>query len=426
MLYIIDGIIIDGDNMEKAILIRFGDLVLKGKNKPKFIGQIKKNIKSKLEHLNVEYTYQHDRIFVHFNEVDSEAVIRHLGYVSGIHSFSYVYKTTTDIEALVSLCKDVIEKEVVLPTTFKIETRRTDKNYPVSSLDVSAKVAKLVLPNFNGLKVEVRNPQTVLSIEIRSDGAYVYVGKIPGLGGFPIGLGGRGLVMLSGGIDSPVSAHLMMKQGINIELFHFESTPLTPLESVQKVIDLSKKLAYYTPENKVKLHLVPFTKIHETILSHVEDSYIITIMRRMFYRLAERFSEVNNIDTLISGESVGQVASQTLASIQVIEAVTSIPVLRPVITYDKNDIINIAKRIDTYETSILPFNDCCSIYVPKSPVTKPSIYQANLEEAKFEFETLLTEALDNTQTMVITPHTVFDIAAHGFDVKEALASFYKE
>lgn len=412
--------------MEKAILIRFGDLVLKGKNKPRFIGQIKKNIKNKLKHIDVEFTFQHDRIFVHFNEVDSDAVIKYLGYVSGIHSFSYVYKTTKDLESIASLAKEVITKEVKIPTTFKIETRRTDKNYPLKSLDISQKIAGMVLPSFDGLKVEVRHPETVLNIELRSEGTYIYVGKIPGLGGFPIGLGGKGLVMLSGGIDSPVAAHLMMKQGINVELFHFESTPLTPLESVQKVIDIAKKLAHYTADNKIKLHFVPFTKIHEAILSYVGDPYIITIMRRMFYRLGERFANINGLDTLINGESVGQVASQTLSSIKVIETVTSIPILRPVITYDKNDIINLSKKIDTYDISILPFNDCCSIYVPRNPVTKPTIIQAVKEESKFEFESLLEDALGNIQTLIVTPTTDFDIASYGFDVKDALASFKEE
>lgn len=412
--------------MEKAILIRFGDLVLKGKNKPKFIGQIKKNIRSKLKNVNVEYTFQHDRIYVHFNEVDSDEVIKQLGYVSGIHSFSYIYKTTKDIESIAQLAKEVIQKEVKLPTTFKIETKRTDKNYPLKSLEISQKVASLILPSFDGIKVEVKNPETVLDIELRSEGTYIYVGKIPALGGFPIGLGGKGLVMLSGGIDSPVAAHLMMKQGIDVELFHFESTPLTPLESVQKVIEIAKKLAYYTPYNKIKLHLVPFTKIHEAILSYVADPYIITIMRRMFYRLGESYANQHGLDTLINGESVGQVASQTLSSIKVIENVTSIPILRPVITYDKNDIINLSKKIDTYDISILPFNDCCSIYVPRNPVTKPTIEQALKEESRFEFKELLEDALKNVQTMIITPTTDFEIALHGFDVKDAISSYTQE
>ena len=421
-----DGIIINGDIMEKAILIRFGDLVLKGKNKPRFIGQIKKNIKNKLKHINVEYTFQHDRIYVHFDEVDSADVVKHLGYVSGIHSFSYIYKTTKDIESIAALAREVIKKEVKLPTTFKIETKRTDKNYPLKSLEISQQVAHLVLPSFEGLKVEVYKPETLLNIELRSEGTYIYVGKMPALGGFPIGLGGKGLVMLSGGIDSPVAAHLMMKQGIEVELFHFESTPLTPLESVQKVIDISKKLAHYTPNNKIKLHLVPFTKIHEAILSYVGDPYIITIMRRMFYRLGEQYANTHYMDTLINGESVGQVASQTLSSIKVVENVTNIPILRPVITYDKNDIINLSKKIDTYDISILPFNDCCSIYVPRNPVTKPTIEQAIREESKFEFEELLKDALDNIQTMVITPTTDFEIAQHGFDVKDALSLYTQE
>ncbi len=416
----------EGDIMEKAILIRFGDLVLKGKNKPRFIGQIKKNIKNKLKHLDVEYTFQHDRIFLHFQAEDSEEVIKQLGYVSGIHSFSYIYKTTKDIDDIAALAKEVIQKEIKLPTTFKVETKRTDKNYALTSLEISRKIAALILPSFEGLTVDVHAPQTVLNIELRSEGTYIYVGKMEALGGFPIGLGGKGLVMLSGGIDSPVAAHLMMKQGIEVELFHFESTPLTPLESVQKVIDIAKKLSLYTPYNKIKLHFVPFTKLHEAILSYVADPYIITIMRRMFFRIAEKYANLHGIDTLITGESVGQVASQTLSSIKTIETVTNIPILRPVITYDKNDIINLSKRIDTYDISIIPFKDCCSIYVPRNPVTKPTIEQSIKEEAKFKFDDLLEDTLSHIQTMVISPDTDFEIALYGFDVKDALNTYLKE
>ncbi|WP_162146946.1 tRNA uracil 4-sulfurtransferase ThiI [Acholeplasma granularum] len=409
--------------MEKAILIRFGDLVLKGRNKPLFITQIKRLLREKLRDLNIKYEYQHDRIFIHFMEKDKDLVIKQLGYVSGIHSFSYIYKTTKDLDDIAKLAIEVVKTEVKLPTTFKIETKRTDKNYPLQSLQISQEVAKRILPEFEGIKVEVKKPETVLNIEVRHDACYIYVGKIPGLGGYPIGLGGKSLVMLSGGIDSPVAAYLMMKQGIEVELFHFESTPLTPLESVQKVIEISKKLAYFMPKTKIKLHLVPFTKIHEEILRSVQDSHLITIMRRMFYRLAEKYANLNGLDALINGESVGQVASQTLSSIKVVENVTNIPILRPVITNDKQEIIEISKKIDTYDISILPFNDCCSVYVPRNPVTNPTIKQSLIEESKFEFNEMLDEAIKNIQTIIIEPTTDFEIALYGFDVESALKNY---
>lgn len=411
--------------MKEIILVRFGDLVLKGKNKPTFINQIRRILKNKLKDLNVKFEYQHDRIFLHLDSDDKNAVMKQLGYVTGVHSYSFVYKTDKDLDKIAALAIEVISKEIQRPTTFKIDTKRADKTFPLTSLEISQKLAQLILPNVSGLLVDVHQPNQVLNVEIRHDAAYLYVGKIPGLGGYPVGLGGKGLVMLSGGIDSPVSAYLMMKQGIEVELFHFESTPMTPLESVQKVIDISKKLSLFMPANKIKLHLVPFTKLHEEILKYVDDSYIITIMRRMFYRLGESFAIKHDLQTLINGESVGQVASQTLDSIRVVENVTNIPILRPVITYDKIDIIKLAQKIDTFDISIRAFNDCCSIYVPLHPVTKPTINKAIEEESKFEYEALLEEILPNIITLVIHPNTSLVIADHGFEVKDALENYFR-
>ncbi|MBN3491164.1 tRNA 4-thiouridine(8) synthase ThiI [Acholeplasma equirhinis] len=409
--------------MKEIILVRFGDLVLKGKNKPTFINQVKKLLRSKLDGFSVNFEYQHDRIFIHINSEDKEEILKQLRFVSGVQSYSFVYRVEKDLEKIAEKAIEIIPNEIPLPTTFKVETKRADKRFPMTSTEVSQKVAGMVLPKISGLKVDVRNPEHILNIEIRNDGAFIYIGKISGLGGFPIGIGGRALLMLSGGIDSPVAAYLMMKQGVEIELFHFESTPLTPLESVQKVIDISKKLAPYMTRNKIKLHLVPFTKIHEEILKYVSDPYIITIMRRMMYRLAERYALTHDIQALVNGESVGQVASQTLDSINVVENVTNIPILRPVVTYDKNDIIKLSKMLETYDVSIRPFNDCCSIYVPRRPVTHPKVEYALEEETKLNVEKLMEEALENIQTLMINKNTDFEIALYGFEVKDAIEAY---
>ncbi|CDR30370.1 Probable tRNA sulfurtransferase [Acholeplasma oculi] len=407
--------------MNRAILVRFGDLVLKGKNKPAFIKQIKEILKQKLRKLNVKFEYQHDRIFVHFDEIEEQQVLKQLTYVSGVHSYSFIYKTEKDLDKIAALSLEVIQIEMKFPSTFKVETKRIDKTFLSGSLEVSQRISGMILPKLEGVTVDVKNPEQILNIEIRLDAAYIYMGKIMGLGGFPIGLGPKSLVMLSGGIDSPVAAYLMMKKGIEVELFHFESTPLTPLESVQKVIDISKKLSKYMPNDKIKLHLVPFTKIHEDILKFVEDSYIITIMRRIFYRMGERFAIKNKLDALINGESIGQVASQTLGSLKVVESVTTLPILRPLITYDKNPIIDISKVIETYDISVRPFNDCCSIYVPQRPVTNPTIeFSLKQEEKLVDLEALMMDALNHIKTLEITPETDLEIALHGFDVREAL------
>lgn len=409
--------------MKDMFLLRFGDLVLKGKNKPTFINQVRRILKEKLKGLNVEYEFQHDRIIIHTEKDERDKVIKSLNYVSGLHSYSMIYRTTNQIDEIAKLAKEVILSESKKPGSMKIETKRADKRFPMTSLEISQAVSKIILPELQGFTVDVKNPEYKLEIEVRHDGAYIFMSKVPLLGGFPIGLNGKGLVMLSGGIDSPVAAYLMMKQGVEVELFHFESTPLTPLESVQKVIDISKKLAHFMPKNTIKLHLVPFIHIHETILSKVSDPYIITIMRRMMYRLAERYALSHNILALVNGESVGQVASQTLDSIRVVENVTNIPILRPVITDDKNRIIDISKKIDTFDISIRPFSDCCAIYVPKNPITHPKLEKCLEEEQKFDFEPLLKEALEGIETLYIKPDTELIIADFGFEVKDAIENY---
>lgn len=411
--------------MKHTLLVRFGDLVLKGKNKPTFINQVRRLLVQKLAGCSVKFEYQHDRIFIHLLEDNKEQVLKHLSYVSGIYSYSWIYRCEKDLDAIAKLAIEVIQRDIVLPTTFKVETKRADKNFPLTSQQISSQIAGKILPHIKGLTVDVHHPSQALNIEVRRNETFVYIGQIKGMGGFPVGLGGKGLVMLSGGIDSPVAAYLAMKQGIEVELFHFESTPLTPLESVQKVIDISKKLALYAPNNRIKLHLVPFTKIHEEILRFTEDSYIITIMRRMMYRLAERYANSRDLLVLVNGESVGQVASQTLDSIMVVEDVTRIPIIRPVVTYDKLDIIKLANQIDCYDISIRPFNDCCSIYVPKSPVTHPKVHYAINEENKSDYEPLIVDALANIKTIWIKPNTELDIASYGFEAQDAIENYLK-
>ena len=409
-----------GENMDKTILIRYGDLVLKGKNRNIFSNQVNKLIREKLKQIEVIYEYDHNHVLITFNEKDYEKVIKRLKLVTGIHSFSVVYRCEPILDEIAKLAIKVINEEIKEKTTFKIETKRLDKNFPNNSIEISQIISKKILPYVNNVLVDVRKPKEILNIVIRHNEAMLFLHKEKALGGFPIGVGGKGLVMLSGGIDSPVSAYMMMKQGVITELFHFESTPLTPLESVQKVIDISSKLAKYMPRGNIKLHLVPFTKIHKEILNNVSESYSITIMRRMMYRLAEQYAINNNINSLINGESVNQVASQTLDSLLVVESVTSLPILRPVIAFDKDDIINISKEIDTYDISIRPFNDCCSIYVPKKPVIHPTTQKALYEENKFDYKPLIEETLLNIKTLIIREENDINILNYGFDLEDAL------
>jgi len=342
--------------MKKKIIIRFGDMMLKGRNIGFFIKRVRKHLVNKLSDLEVSYEFFHDRIFIDFQVEDEAIIIRRLNQIPGLYSFNVAYVALPTLEDIIQIAVQVLDIEIEKEMEhIKIETRRHDKSFPMTSQEITQFIASPILSQAQKkFIVDVKKPANILHVDLRSDVAYIYLKSIKGMGGFPFGTAGKGLLMLSGGLDSPVAGFLSIKQGIEVELFHFESTPLTPLESVQKVIDLAVVLSDYTPTQKIKLHLVPFTKIHEQILNQVFDPYIITVMRRMMYRLGERFSRHHKCLCLINGESVGQVASQTLQSMKVVESVTKIPIIRPLITYDKNDIVEISKKINTYEISIKP------------------------------------------------------------------------
>ena len=276
------------------------------------------------------------------------------------------------------------------------------------------------MKNCKNLHVDVHNPEETLYIELRNKDTYLYLKDIKGMGGFPVGVAGKGLLMLSGGIDSPVAGFLAMKQGVEIECVHFESTPLTSIESAQKVIDLVKKMAKYAPKNRIKIHFVPFKELHMALLENVPESYNITIMRRMMYRITSKLCEKFGALCIVNGESVGQVASQTLGSMNTINSVTNVPVIRPVVTYDKNEIIKISRMIDTYDISIKPFEDCCTVYVPKSPATAPTIEKSELFEKAFDYASLVELACENTKTISIDTESDLDLSFLGLEVRNVL------
>lgn len=402
------------------ILVRFGDLTLKGKNQKVFLQKLYKLMAVKMEGLEVEIENQHDRIFIHLLNEDVNKVVERLNLVSGISSYSLVVKCDSDISEIKKTSLELMKEVVNKPTTFKVTTKRSNKNYPMQSMEVTKHVAGFVLANHQDLKVDVHNPEVTLNIEIRRDACYLFNTEVRALGGFPVGVAGKGLLMLSGGIDSPVAGFLAMKQGVEIECVHFESTPLTSIESAQKVIDLVKKMAKYAPNNKINVHMVPFKELHMALLDNIPESYNITIMRRMMYRIATKLAQKNQCLCLINGESVGQVASQTLGSMQTINAVTNYPILRPLCTYDKQDIIKISQRIDCFELSIKPFEDCCTVYVPKAPATAPKLEKAIQYEKAFDFESMVDEAVENTNSITIDMNSDLDLTFLGLEVREVL------
>ncbi|MDD4035705.1 MAG: tRNA 4-thiouridine(8) synthase ThiI [Bacilli bacterium] len=384
--------------MDKIILIKYGELTTKKGNLKYFVDTLYNNIKYKLKDLEVNIIKERFRTFIEFNEKDLEEIVKRLSYVFGIHSIVIGYKTKTDIEDIKDEALKLLKNEKF--TTFKVETKRSYKNFSMNSLEISKVVGGYILKNIDNIKVDVHIPDLILKIEIRKDNSYIYLNEIMGLGGYPTGTQEKGLLMLSGGLDSPVAGYLSLKRGIKLACIYFEAIPHTSIEARNKVINLIKKLVKHTDE--ITLYIVPFTKIQETIYKNVDPSYMITIMRRMMYRISDKLAKKQKNLILINGESIGQVASQTLTSIAVINEVTNMPVIRPVACMDKIEIINIAKKIDTYDISILPFEDCCTVFVPKHPVINPKLDKAIAFEKTFDFNFLIDEAIANILTISIT------------------------
>ena len=379
------------------IMVRFGELSTKGKNKKDFIRILYTNIKRSLKDfpsLSIETRYDH--IYVHLNGEDYNPVINILQDISGIQGLSLVCKVDKDIEAIKNASLELIKLEK--GNTFKVKVKRSDKRFPIHSEEITRMVAPIILKN-TSLKVDVHNPDILLNIEVRDEGAYIFVKTFPGAGGYPLGVAGKSMHMLSGGIDSPVAAYLMMKRGVTIECIHFASPPYTQEAVIYKLEDLLHKLNRY--QARIRLHIVPFTKLQEAIYDNAPESYCITLMRRMMYRLAARLAKRRNCLVISNGESIGQVASQTLQSIKTINEVTNLPVIRPCATMDKLEIISLSKKIDTYEISIRPYEDCCTIFTPKAPKTAPKLEQVEEFEKLFDYESLINEALGNIEVKII-------------------------
>ena len=387
------------------IMIRFGELSTKGKNKKDFIRTLAENVKNALKDWpELSFETRYDHIYVGLNGLDYQPVIERLQDVSGIHALSLVYRCDKDVEAMKESALRLINEEE--GKTFKVKVKRGDKTYPLISDEITRIVAGHILRNTDHLKVDVHNPDILLSIEVRQEAAYIFCKTFLGAGGYPLGVGGKTMHMLSGGIDSPVAAYLMMKRGVSIECIHFASPPYTQMGVIYKLEDLLKVLTRYQP--RIRLHIVPFTKIQEAIYDNAPESYCITLMRRMMFRLADALSKRRKCPVISSGESIGQVASQTLQSMHVINAVTNTPVIRPLATTDKLEIIKISKKIGTYDISIRPYEDCCTIFTPKAPKTMPHQDEVEEFEKKFDYELMIRDAINNVEVKIITSESQVD------------------
>ncbi|MDD5933515.1 MAG: tRNA 4-thiouridine(8) synthase ThiI, partial [bacterium] len=381
-----------------TIIVRFGEMSTKGKNKKDFINGLARSIRHALKDFedSFDMLVRHDHIYINIKE-EIPNLIDTLKEISGMYSFSLAKKIDQDIDNIVDVSfKMIVNHE---GNTFKVKAKRIDKAYPFISDEINRMVAKEVLSK-SDKKVDVHNPDYLLKIEIRNDYTYIYSKEIKALGGYPLGVAGKGLLMLSGGIDSPVAGYLAMKRGIKLECIYFESPPHTSVAAKNKVKELVHILTKYQPS--ITLHIINFTNIQESIYKNIDPTYMITIMRRMMYRISEKVLKERNCYVLINGESVGQVASQTLTSMQVINNVTNLPVIRPVACLDKLEIIDISKKIGTYETSILPYEDCCTIFLPKHPVINPRLDKCLEYEKKFNWSIQIEEAINNMETIDIT------------------------
>ena len=381
--------------MKRIILIKYGELTTKKDNRGFFIKTLRKNILNKLTNYNIEIKDDYYRMFIYCEESDIDKIISILKSIFGIHEIVIcISSTDTSILNIKNISLDIMKNKTF--KTFKVETNRSDKSYPIKSMEINNIIGGHILKNIN-CKVDVHNPDYLLNIEIRCEGVYIYENRIKGLGGYPVSTLGRGLLMLSGGIDSPVAGYLTIKRGVELYYLYFESRPHTSIEARNKVIALARKLEKYNSNGK--LLVVNFTKIQEAIYKNLDPDYLITIMRRMMYRIAEKVAKKNKCLAIVNGESIGQVASQTLSSILSVNDVTNFPILRPLCSFDKLDIIDIAKKIDTYETSILPYEDCCTVFVPKHPVINPNLKHIYHEESLYDFSELLDEAVNNIEVV---------------------------
>ena len=381
--------------MDRVLSISFGEIALKGKNRKYFVDKLISRIKDAIKDFSYERIYREQgKVYVETSEKDFRPIIDRLRKVFGIVYISPCIRVEKDMEAIEkAVIKMVEEKLSKSPVkTFKVKTSRVDKSFPIKSPEVSRRMGGVVLKNVDGIKVDLHNPDIYLFIDIKEE-AYVYIDRIKGYGGLPVGTNGKGLLLLSGGIDSPVAGFLMAKRGLEISGIHYHSYPFTSERAEEKVKTLARILSSYT--GRMKLYSVNILEIQKEINAKCPEDEMTILSRRFMMRIAEKIAQRDNIDVLITGESLGQVASQTVQGLTVTNAAVDMPILRPLVGFDKVDIIDIAKEIETYETSILPYDDCCTLFLPKHPVTKPRLSDIERSEESLQIDKLVNEAIEN-------------------------------
>ena len=387
--------------MKTRILIRYGELSTKGRNKKMFTQKLASNIKKALvDFPQVKVIPDYDFMYLDLHEAPEEAVIEKVKPIFGIQSISPVYIIEKDMEVAKKVVLDLLSQENLEGKTFKIMTKRSDHTFEMDTNQINLFLGDAVLEAFPDIKVQLKQPDITVRIDVRREHLMVSLKTIPGAGGLPVGTSGRVMLMLSGGIDSPVAGYLAMKRGMEIQCVHFASPPYTSPQALEKTKLLAAKIARFG--GSIQFLMVPFSRIQEEIKKSVPEAYLMTIMRRFMLRITDQLRENARALAIANGESVGQVASQTLDSMLAINDVTNTPIIRPVATMDKLDIIKVAEEIDTFELSIQPFEDCCTVFAPPSPKTKPKLEKARQYEARLNVEGLIKEAVDGTVIEEIT------------------------
>lgn len=389
------------------IMIRYGELSTKGKNRMRFINKLRNNISDVLSiYPAVKVTADRDRAHAYLNGTDYEPVAESLKQVFGIQNFSPVYKIEKFIPALISAVQEIMQDIYQEGMTFKISSRRSDHSFELDSRELNQTLGGAVFEAIPSIQAQMKKPDINLQVEIREEAAYISYETIKGAGGLPVGTSGKGMLMLSGGIDSPVAGYLALKRGVDIEAVHFASPPYTSPGALKKAHDLTRKLTKFG--GNIQFIEVPFTEIQEEIKAKAPEAYLMTLTRRFMMRITDRIRQIRGGLVIINGESLGQVASQTLESMQAINAVTNTPVIRPVVTMDKLEIIDIAQAIDTFEISIQPFEDCCTIFAPDRPKTNPKLKNAEKYEERMDVEALVERAVAGIMVTEITPQAEVD------------------
>ena len=384
--------------MKEIILCKYGEIVLKGANRPYFESLLTKEIKYRLRSYG-KFNIWHKQSTLYVKPQDDfcdiDSAFEALKRVFGIAALCRCAIAEKNMDSILETIKEYIPSQMTDVKTFKVEAKRSDKYFPLKSPEISAIAGGKILECCPYLRVNVKEPDVTVKVEIREENAYVHARQVKGAGGMPVGSNGTGMLLLSGGIDSPVAGHMLAKRGVKIEAVHFESFPYTSERAKEKVLELASIMTDYT--GSMRVHVVSLTKIQEAIARECEEDYFTLLLRRFMMECAQSIAIENDCGALITGESVGQVASQTIQAINVTDNIARIPVFRPCIGLDKEEIVEIARKIGTFETSILPFEDCCTVFTPRHPKTRPELEKVLAEEAKLDFDALVSEALETKE-----------------------------